>query len=45
MDTKVGEEGYGITWETGIDTYTPLILGIKQIANENLLFSTGNLTP
>ena len=39
MDTKVGGGG---NWETGIDTYTLLILCIKQITNENLPYSTGN---
>ena len=38
MDTKVGGGG---NWETGIDTYTLLILCIKQITNENLPYSTG----
>ena len=32
-------EGRGINWETGIDMYT--LLYIKQIANKNLLYSTG----
>ena len=32
--------GGGINWETGIDTYT--LLYVKQIANKNLLYSTGN---
>ena len=30
----------GMNWENGIDTYT--LLGIKQITNENLLYTTGN---
>ena len=29
-------------WETGIDMYTLLILCIKLITYENLLYSTGN---
>ena len=29
-----------MNWENGIDTYT--LLGIKQITNENLLYTTGN---
>ena len=32
----------GISWETGIDIYT--LLYIKQITNNNLLYSTGNST-
>ena len=37
------EEGRGgMNWEIGIDIYTLLILCIKQITNENLLYSTGN---
>ena len=35
-----GEDG--MNWEIGIDIYTPL--RIKQITNENLLYSTGNST-
>ena len=31
-----------MNWEIGIDVYT--LLCIKQIANENLLYSTGNST-
>ena len=31
-----------MNWETGTDAYT--LLGIEQIANENLLNSTGNST-
>ena len=31
----------GANWEIGIDTYTPLILHIKQITNEKLLYSRG----
>ena len=34
----------GMNWEIGIDIYTLLILCIKQITNENLLYSTGNST-
>ena len=36
--------GGGVKWGTGIDTYTVLILCIKEITNENLLYSTGNST-
>ena len=38
MDTK-GEKG---NWETGTDIYK--LLYIKQITNENLLYSTENST-
>ena len=31
-----------MNWEIGVDTYTLLILCIKQRTNENLLYSTGN---
>ena len=31
-------------WEIGIGIYTLLILCIKYITNENLLYSTGNST-
>ena len=37
-----GEKEVGVNWEIGIDIYTPLY--IKQITNENLLYSTGNPT-
>ena len=37
-DTKGG--GDGMNWEIGIDIYT--LLCIKLIANENLVYSTGN---
>ena len=37
-----GETGGRINWETGIEIYT--ILYIKQIANKDLLYSTGNST-
>ena len=40
METK-GEKG-GMNWEAGIHIYT--LLCIKQITNENLLYSTGNST-
>ena len=45
MDTKgekQGRGGGGMNWETGIDIYT--LLCIKQITNENLLYSIGNST-
>ena len=35
-----GGKGGGMNWEIGIDIYT--LLCIKQITNENLLYSTGN---
>ena len=31
-----------INWELGVDIYTLLILCIKLITNQNLLYSTGN---
>ena len=37
MDAKGGR---GMNWEIGIDMYT--LPHVKQIANENLLHSTGN---
>ena len=40
MDTK-GEIGVGMNWEVGIDIHTLLILRIKYITDENLLYSTG----
>lgn len=42
MDTKVGN-GSEMNWETGTDICTLLILCIKQMTNENLLYSTGTL--
>ena len=36
MDMEGG--GGGMNWEIGIDKYAPLILCIKQISNENLLY-------
>ena len=33
-----------MNWEIGIDIYTLLILCIKKITNENLLYGTGNST-
>ena len=41
MDTKV-ERGVGTNWETGVDIYTLLILCVKQITSENLLYGTGD---
>ena len=35
----------GMHWKIEIDMHTLLILCIKQITNENLLYSTGNSTP
>ena len=43
MDSK-GKGGRGRYCEFVIDTYTLLILCIKQITNEYLLCSTGNST-
>ena len=31
-------------WETGIHIYTLLIMCIKYVTSENLLYSTGNST-
>ena len=42
-DTK-GKDGGGGNWEIGIGTYILLILYIKYITNENILYSTGNST-
>ena len=45
MDTEGGKGGVGgMNWKIGIDMYTLLILRIKQMTNENLLYSTGNST-
>ena len=41
MDTKA-ERGVGMNWEIGVDIYTLLILCVKQITSENLLYGTGN---
>ena len=38
----VTKGGGGLNWEIGIDIYT--LLCIKEITNENLLYSTGNST-
>ena len=42
MDIKGVRRG-GMNWETGIDIYT--LLCIKEITNENLLYSPRNSTP
>ena len=39
-----GEGRVGMNWKTGIEVYTLLIPCIRQIASENLLYSTGNDT-
>ena len=44
MDTKGVEKGVGKNWETGNDVFTLLILSMKQVTNENLLYCTGNPT-
>ena len=36
------KQGSGMKWETGIHVYT--LLCIKEITNENPLYSTGNST-
>ena len=33
-----------MNWEAGIDIYTLLTLCVKLVSNENLLYSSGNLT-
>ena len=33
-----------MNWEMGTDIYTLLIQSIRQITNEDLLYSTGNST-
>ena len=38
------ERESGMNWDIGIDIYTLLILCIKQINNENLLYISGNST-
>ena len=38
----VGEGRGGMNWEIETDIYT--LLCIKQVTNENLLYSTGNST-
>ena len=44
MNTR-GKGGVGgMNWEIGIDIYTLLILCIKYITNEKLLYSTRNST-
>jgi len=43
-DTVVEGRGSGMYWEIGIGIYTLLILCIKYMTNENLLYSTGNST-
>ena len=36
--------GWWVELEIGVDTYTLLILGVKQIINENILYSTEKST-
>ena len=38
------EKGGGMNWKIVNDTYTILILCVKQVTNENLLYSTGTST-
>ena len=40
--TPRGKKRSGMNWEIGTDMYTPLC--IKQITNENLLYTSGNST-
>ena len=43
--TPRGKGGVGgRNWETGINMYAHVILCMKQITNENLLYGTGNST-
>ena len=42
MDTE--GENFGVNWEIGVEIYVLVIICIKYIANENLLYSTGNST-
>ena len=42
MDTKGEREEGAMNWEIKIDMYALLILYIKQITNESLLYSSGN---
>ena len=42
MDTEEGKSR--MNWETEIYIYTLLILHIKEITDENLLWNTGNCT-
>ena len=43
VNTK-GKIGGGMNWEIGIDVYTLLILYIRYITNENLLYNIGKYT-
>ena len=38
------KQGHWRSWEIGIDIYTQVILCVKQITNDKLLYSTRNLT-
>ena len=42
MNGHPGKKGGGMNWKIGIDIY--ILLGVKQIANEILLYSRGNST-
>lgn len=44
ISTKRGEGVGGTTWELGTDMYMLLILWIKWIINEKLVYSSGNPT-
>ena len=44
ISTKSGEGVGGTSWELGTDMYTLLILWIKWIINEKLVYSSGNPT-
>ena len=41
MDTKAGK---GVDWETETDVYKLLILSVRQITNESLLYPSGTST-
>ena len=43
MVTKGGLEESVMNWEIGMNIGTLLILWVKQIANDNLLYNRGNL--
>ena len=44
VQTPRGKREGGMNWEIGIDIYTLLILCMKQMTNENVLYSSGTLT-
>ena len=44
IEPEKTRDGGEMNWEIRIDIYTLLILYIKEITNENLLYSTRNST-